>query len=64
MNKIRELIIVLADKDINSRAKKAKAHNTCKICGKAANSFHNGRAKLEYSISLMCQSCQDYYLPE
>lgn len=33
--------------------------NTCKICGKPATMFRDPLSKHEYTISGMCQACQD-----
>ena len=63
MNRVQELISVLSEKDVNARASMAKAKRSCKICGEPALSFRTPRAELEYSISSICQSCQDYYFP-
>lgn len=64
MNRVQELINVLGEDNVRVRAAIAKAHRTCKICGKPAVFFRTSRAELEYRLSLMCQSCQDYYLPD
>ncbi len=37
----------------------AKAANTCILCGKPAQEFRDEFARLEYSISALCQRCQD-----
>lgn len=31
----------------------------CVVCGKPANVFHDGLSRKEYSISGLCQLCQD-----
>ena len=62
MNRIQELINVLGDDNVRVQAAIAKANRTCKICGKSAVLFQTSQAELEYRISLICQSCQDYYL--
>jgi hypothetical protein len=61
MSRVQELIRVLAEKDVIARASIAKADRICKICGEPATSFSTPRAELEYSLSMICQSCQDYY---
>ena len=63
MSRTQELITVLANQEVIARATIAKAHNLCKICGKPATDFSTQRAAVEYSISMICQSCQDYYFP-
>jgi hypothetical protein len=61
MDRVQELISVLSDNDVIKRTPIAKAHQCCKICGKPAKSFKTELSALEYSISGICQSCQDYY---
>jgi uncharacterized protein YbbK (DUF523 family) len=63
MNRVQELISVLSEKDVSLRDTVAKARRSCKICGEPAVGFRTPRAELEYSISSICQSCQDYYFP-
>ena len=63
MSRAQELISVLSEEDVIARAAFAKARQLCKICGKSATHFRTQRAELEYSISMICQSCQDYYIP-
>ena len=60
MEKAQETICALGDEDIGVRAAIAKAHRTCKICGKPAVFFNNAQAEVRYKLSLMCQSCQDF----
>jgi hypothetical protein len=61
MCRVQELISVLSDKDVKARAETAKAQQCCKICGKPAKSFKSELSAFEYSISLICESCQEYY---
>ena len=61
MSRTQELISVLAEQEVIARATIAKAHSLCKICGQPATDFSTQRAAMEYSISMICQSCQDYY---
>jgi len=61
MSRVQELIRVLAEKDVIARASIAKADRICKICGEPSTSFSTPGAELEYSLSMICQSCQDYY---
>lgn len=63
MNRVQELINVLAEKEVIARTAIAKARRACKICGGPASDFRSLRSELEYSISSICQSCQDYYFP-
>ena len=60
-DRIEELIDVLSDKDVISRSYAAKLNKTCKICGKPAIDFRTPFSELEYSISSICQVCQDYF---
>jgi len=60
MEQTQETICVLGDEDSGVRAAIARAHRTCKICGKPAVFFNNARAEVRYKLSLMCQSCQDF----
>ena len=64
MSRVQELISVLAEKDVIARDSFAKADRICKICGEPAIHFKTSRAELEYSLSSICQSCQDYYFPQ
>ena len=61
MDRIQELIRTLTHDDVRSRAKIARAQQICKICGNPATSFRMPLARFEYNVSLICQSCQDYY---
>jgi len=63
MSRAKELIRVLSDENVIHRESIAKAQQLCKICGKSATAFRNQRAEMEYGISMICQSCQDYYFP-
>jgi len=62
MNRIEELIEVLEKRHARTRAWIAKAQRRCIICQKPATTFRSMRAELEYSLSSICQSCQDYYI--
>ena len=64
MNRIEELITVLDGHEVRERAESAKADHVCKICLKPAVVFRTTLAELEYNLSSICQSCQDYYLSE
>jgi hypothetical protein len=61
MGRVQELISVLSDSNVIARTATAKANQRCKICGNPAKSFRTTRSELEYNISGICQSCQDYY---
>ena len=38
---------------------KAKATGTCIICKRSSMEFRDGSSKFEYSVSALCQDCQD-----
>ena len=61
MEKIRELIGALSDEEVIAHSFIAKRSRICKICGKPATSFRTPLSELEYSLSSICQTCQDYY---
>ena len=61
MDRISELIGALSDEAVIARSFHAKKENTCKICGKPAIFFRTPFSELEYSLSTICQACQDYY---
>ncbi|MGD8833573.1 MAG: hypothetical protein PVJ84_06415 [Desulfobacteraceae bacterium] len=61
MDRIHELIEVLGDKAVISRGLAAKEEKICKICGKPAKHFRTTFSEFEFSLSSICQSCQDYY---
>lgn len=50
-----------SDKELVLRSYTAKSTGTCKICQQPAESFRTPVLELEYSISSICQACQDYY---
>jgi len=62
MNRIEELIHVLETDSVRRRSGIARAEKRCKICGQPAVTFRTLRAELEYNLSAICESCQDYYL--
>jgi hypothetical protein len=61
MDRIEELIGALSDKEVLLRSYAAKHNHVCKICNRPAKSFRTPFSELEYSISSICQACQDYY---
>ena len=62
MNRIEELIDVLEKRHARTRAWAAKAQHQCIICQRPATTFRSRGAELEYRLSSICQSCQDYYI--
>jgi hypothetical protein len=61
MDRIQELIDALSDTDIILKSQIARSHHRCKICDQPAYFFRTPFSELEYSISAICQACQDYY---
>jgi len=62
MEKLEELIRILSEPAIHSRHSKAKTTQTCKICGGSALFFRDAVSSFEYTVSAICQECQDKYL--
>ena len=60
--KVQDLIAVLSDPSVQMRGNEAKASHKCKICCRPAIKFKSDQAKFEYSVSAICQRCQDRYL--
>jgi len=52
----------LGEADYEKNYTDAKARSACIICGRRARNFRSAAAKLEYSVSALCQKCQDEYL--
>jgi hypothetical protein len=38
---------------------RAKARQTCIVCGRPAVRFRDPSARFEYTVSALCQQCQD-----
>jgi hypothetical protein len=38
---------------------RAKARQTCIVCGRPAIRFRDPSARIEYTVSSLCQQCQD-----
>ena len=62
VKKITELRQKLTKGDYQKNYTGAKATGSCIICGGPAKEFRDAAAKLEYTISALCQICQDEYL--
>jgi hypothetical protein len=62
MERLEELIRILSEPAIRSRHSKAKTTQTCKICGGSALRFRDAVSSFEYTVSAICQECQDKYL--
>jgi hypothetical protein len=54
-----ELMNFLSDSGYQARYGHAKATKTCALCEQPARTFRNASGKLEYSVSALCQKCQD-----
>ena len=62
MSKLEKLLDFLSSKlEYEERYAAAKASTTCIKCGKLAQQFRDESARLEYSISALCQKCQDEF---
>ena len=61
MIRAKELLEVLSDPTYKVSYANAKATGTCIKCKKPAKSYRNPSTKLEYEVSGLCQSCQDYF---
>jgi len=62
MERLEELIKILSEPAMRARYSKAKTTQTCKICGNPALGFRDAVSAFEYSVSAICQECQDKYL--
>ena len=62
MERLTELISILSDPATNARYGKAKSTRTCKICDGPARGFRDAVSAFEYTVSAICQACQDKYL--
>ena len=56
---IAEVMENLRDENYRMVYQDAKNRRICIICKQPAETFRNQSAKLEYSISAICQPCQD-----
>ena len=54
-----ELLKIFEKPDYEAKYTYSKATNTCIRCGEPAQVFRDESAILEYSISALCQKCQD-----
>ena len=53
------MLMAFSDKNYKSNYTMAKVTKTCLLCGGPAFKFRNPSARLEYTISALCQVCQD-----
>ncbi len=49
---------------VTARIPQAKKDNICNLCGEQILSFKDEESEIEYSISAMCQNCQDEIFTE
>jgi hypothetical protein len=61
MTRIEELLRKLSVSSYSSDYQEAKTKRICILCNEPAEDFQNKGAELEYSISAICQKCQDRY---
>ena len=61
MGRLRELIEVLSDQNVQARTYLSKRTHVCKICQKPAEAFESPFSRVEYQLSTICESCQKYY---
>ena len=61
MVRLQELIEILSDQNVENRSFSARSDVTCKICGGPAKAFSSKITKMEYTISSICEKCQEYY---
>ena len=59
MNKTASLIELFSSPNHKTNYLLAKATTCCIRCGESANIFRDASGKLEYTISGLCQRCQD-----
>jgi hypothetical protein len=62
MERLEELIRILSEPEMRARHSIAKTTQTCKICGGPALCFRDTVSSFEYTVSAICQECQDKYL--
>jgi len=62
MTKLELLMDLFSATEYKRNYTVAKSHATCILCGGPARDFKDQYASLEYSISGLCQRCQDEYL--
>lgn len=61
MEALSELIRILSESSVSQSESRARATQTCKLCGGPARSFRDWVSELEYKISAICQQCQNRY---
>lgn len=59
MNRTARLIDFFSSPNYKINYTLAKATTTCIRCGESANDFRDASMKLEFTVSGLCQKCQD-----
>ena len=59
MNKIASLVELFSLPNHKTKYLLAKATTCCIRCGESANDFRDASMKLEFTVSGLCQKCQD-----
>jgi hypothetical protein len=59
MADLEQLQKILTGQDYRYRYQAAKAIGACILCGQRALLFRSASSQLEYSVSGLCQECQD-----
>jgi hypothetical protein len=54
-----ELVKICRSPDYKTKFLDSKTKGTCILCDMPARRFRDKSAELEYSISALCQTCQD-----
>lgn len=62
LSNLREFIRLLSDERVQARVHSARLRHICKLCGNPAETFRTALAEFEYTISAICQDCQDAYI--
>jgi len=64
MGRFDDLFAVSTSLDYKARFLSARTSSTCVVCLKPAVRFLSASAMLEYTVSALCQECQDRYFIE
>ena len=61
LSNLHQFIRLLSDERVQARVHSARLRHICKLCGNPAETFRTALAEFEYTISAICQDCQDVY---
>jgi hypothetical protein len=61
MGRFDDLFAVFTSRDYKVRFLSARISSTCVVCLKPAVRFLTASSVLEYTVSALCQECQDRY---